>query len=109
MVRRVAYTSLALLLAFCAFTTADPQPDINLFGVMFLFFAYVAWFYWDEIQAGYAYLDDRNAGGDGRRRRDGGSGGRGGTDLLLMRFAPMHIREFIAKPRSATDGGRKKP
>lgn len=87
MVRRVFYTSLALLLAYCAFTTADPKPDVNLFGVMFLFFAYVVWFYWDDIQAGYAYLDDRTV-----RRQDG-------TGLMLLRFAPMHIREFIAKQR----------
>lgn len=93
MVRRIVYTAVALLLALSAFTTADAKPDVNLFGVMFLFFAYVAWFYWDEIQAGYAYLDDRN-GGSGTRRRQGG-----GTDLLLLRFAPLHIREFLAKPR----------
>lgn len=85
MARRVFYTALALVLAASAFCTADPKPDVNLFGVMFLFFAYVVWFYWEDIQAGYAYLDDR-----GTPRREG-------TELMFLRFAPMHIRDFIAK------------
>ena len=61
MARRMFFTILALLLAGSAFDNADPQPDINLFGVFFLFFAFIAWFCWDDIQAGYAYLEESRA------------------------------------------------
>lgn len=61
MARRVFFTVAALLLAGSAFANADPHPDINLFGVLFLFCAFVAWFCWDDIQAGYAYFDESGA------------------------------------------------
>ena len=61
MARRIFFTIAALLLAGSAFGNADPQPDINLFGVFFLFFAFIAWFCWDDIQAGYAYLEESGA------------------------------------------------
>jgi hypothetical protein len=77
MARRVFFTVVALLLAGSAFNNADPQPDINLFGVFFLFFAFVAWFCWDDIQAGYAYLDE--IGTPHRHHRA----------LLLTRVAPI--------------------
>jgi len=87
MVRRIFYTSLALALSGSAFCNADPQPDVNLFGVLFLFMAYVAWFYWGEIQAGYAYLEES------RVPRDHGS------RLMLLRFAPMYLRELTRGKR----------
>jgi hypothetical protein len=85
MARRVFFTILALFLALEAFYGADPTPRVNLFGVMFLFFAFVAWFYWREIQAGYAYLDDSGA----PRRVPCG--------LMFVRFAPMYLRELTAR------------
>lgn len=87
MARRVFYTSLALFLAGTAFYSADPKPDVNLFGVMFLFFAYVVWFYWWDIQAGFAYLDDSGAA----RRVPLG--------LMFIRFAPMYLREITFRRR----------
>ena len=85
MVRRVLFTGLALVLAAEAFAGADPQPDINVFGVLFLFFAFVAWFCWGDIQAGYAYLDDR------------GERSAAGPRLLLVRLGPMLIRELVGR------------
>ena len=85
MARRVFYTSLALFWAGTAFYGADRKPDVNLFGVMFLFFAYVVWFYWEDIQAGYAYLDD-----SGQKRN-------APIGLMLIRLAPMYLRELTGK------------
>jgi uncharacterized membrane protein HdeD (DUF308 family) len=59
MAPRLFFTILSLVLAAAAFLNADPSPDINLFGVLFLFFAFVAWFAWADIQAGYAYQAER--------------------------------------------------
>jgi hypothetical protein len=87
MVRRVFFTVAALLLAASAFCGADPQPDINLFGVLFLFFAFVVWFCWGDIEAGYAYLDDS---GMPRSERIG---------LTLVRFAPMYLRDLTGRKR----------
>lgn len=87
MLRRIFYTALFLFLSGCAFYSADPRPDVNLFGVMFLFWAFVIWFYWDDIQAGYAYLDDRGASRDER------------YGLMLVRFAPMYLRDFTDSKR----------
>jgi hypothetical protein len=87
MVRRVFYTAGSLSLAGSAFCNADPQPDVNLFGVMFLFYAFIVWFCWDDIQAGYAYLDDS---GMPRSERIG---------LTLVRFAPMYLRDLAGKKR----------
>jgi apolipoprotein N-acyltransferase len=86
MARRVLFTVIALLLAVSAFYNADPAPDVNLFGVLFLFFAFVVWFYWKEIQAGYSYLEERGAP-------------RLGTSLMLVRFAPMYLRELTRRNR----------
>jgi hypothetical protein len=85
MLRRLFYTALALALAASAFYSADPKPDVNLFGVMFLFFAFVVWFCWEEIEAGYAYLDDRPRGEP--------------SGLMFIRFAPMHLRELTGTKR----------
>jgi hypothetical protein len=85
MLRRLFYTVFFLAWAGCAFCNADPKPDVNLFGVMFLFFAFVVWFCWEDIQAGYAFLDDHKA-----PRRDG-------AGPVLVRFAPMYLRELIGK------------
>ncbi|HVC54349.1 MAG TPA: hypothetical protein VND95_00240 [Stellaceae bacterium] len=87
MARRLFYTTLAIILAGSAFDNADPQPDVNLFGVLFLFMAFLVWFYWEDIQAGYAYLDDSSV------PRSGHSG------LMFIRFAPMHLRELVGKKR----------
>ena len=87
MLRRIFYTVLFLALGGCAFYNADPQPDVNLFGVMFLFFAFVVWFYWDDIQAGYACFDEVRPPRSLR------------SDLMLIRFAPMYLRELTAKKR----------
>jgi hypothetical protein len=87
MVRRVFFTSLALVLAGAAFNGADPQPDINLFGVLFLFCAYIVWFYWKEMQAGYSHIDDTMV------PRYEGSG------LMMIRFAPMYLRELTGRKR----------
>jgi len=85
MIRRVFFTTLALVLAAKAFFSADPTPDVNLFGVLFLFCAFVVWFCWEEIAAGYAYLDDSEV----PRNKTCG--------LMFIRFAPMHIRELTGK------------
>lgn len=85
MARRVFFTILAVLLALGAFDGADPTPRINLFGVMFLFFGFVVWFYWAEIEAGYAYLDDNGA----PRAVPCG--------LMFVRFAPMYLRELTGR------------
>lgn len=82
MLRRVFLTIVALSLAGAAFGGADPTPDVNLFGVLFLFFAFVVWFCWDDIQAGYAYLDES------------GTSREAPTGLMFIRFAPMHLREL---------------
>jgi hypothetical protein len=86
MARRALFTILAVVLAGAAFDGADPAPDINLFGVLFLAVAYLVWFHWHEIEAGYAYLDDDAA-------RPPASG------LMLIRFAPMHLRELARRTR----------
>lgn len=85
MARRVFFTGVALLLAVAAFCGADPEMDVNLFGVLFLFAAFVVWFGWDEIQAGYAYLEDQ-----GRPRKVP-------SGLMFIRFAPMLLREVTGK------------
>ena len=85
MLRRIFYTLLTLVLAGSAFLNADPQPDINLFGVLFLFVAFLVWFYWDDIQAGYAYHEER--------RMPRGEA----TGLMLVRFAPMYLRELTSR------------
>ena len=85
MARRVFLTALCLLLAGAAFAGADPTPDVNLFGVVFLFFAFGVWFCWDHIQAGYSYLDEC---GGSRELLSG---------VLLIRFAPMHLRELVGR------------
>ena len=90
MARRVVFTIISLLLAACAFYNADPTPDVNLFGVLFLFFAFIVWFCWNEIQAGYAYLEDA---GVPRYETSG---------LMFLRFAPMYLRELTAKKRRRT-------
>jgi hypothetical protein len=77
MARKVFFTIVALLLAGNAFDNADPHPDINLFGVLFLFFAFIAWFCWDDILAGYAYQDE--SGTPLRHHRT----------LMFTRVAPM--------------------
>src|SRR5260370_34402842 len=87
MARRVVFTIISLLLATCAFYNADPTPDVNLFGVLFLFFAFIVWFCWNDIQAGYAYLEDA---GVPRYETSG---------LMFLRFAPMYLRELTAKKR----------
>ena len=87
MARRIFYTLLALILSGSAFYSADPKPDVNLFGVMFLFIAFIVWFYWHDIIAGYAYLDES------RLPRNEGSG------LMLVRFAPMYFRELTRSRR----------
>ena len=84
MARRALFTLIALLLAAHAFCYADPAPDVNLFGVLFLFFAFIVWFCWGEIQAGYAYLEDRGAPTHP-------------TSLMFIRFAPMYLRELGGK------------
>lgn len=85
MVRRVLFTVLALLLSAAAFLGADPAPDVNLFGVLFLFFAFIAWFCWQDIEAGYAYLEEA---GIPRYER---------TGLMFVRFAPMYLRELTGR------------
>jgi len=85
MIRRVIFTVLALALALGAFSGADPQPDVNLFGVLFLFFAYIVWFCWWDIQAGFSYIDDT---GVPRYENSG---------LMMIRFAPMYLRELTGK------------
>ncbi len=87
MVRRVFFTILALVLAGAAFCGADRAPDVNLFGVLFLFLAFVVWFHWRDIQAGYSHLND-----SGVPRYEG-------SGLMLIRFAPMHLRELTGKKR----------
>jgi hypothetical protein len=54
---------------------------------LFLFFAFVAWFCWDDIQAGYSYLDECGVA------REPPSG------LMFIRFAPMHLRELAGRYR----------
>jgi apolipoprotein N-acyltransferase len=85
MVRRVLFTVVALSLAATAFFGADPTPDVNLFGVLFLFFAFIVWFCWRDIEAGYAYLDDT-----GTPRYES-------TGLMALRFAPMYLRELAGR------------
>ena len=87
MARRLLFTSIALLLSATAFVGADPTPGVNLFGVLFLFFAFVVWFYWKDIEAGYSYLEDS---GIPRYETSG---------LMFIRFAPMYLRELTAKKR----------
>ncbi len=87
MARRVFFTILPLVLAAAAFLGADPSPDVNLFGVLFLFFAFIAWFHWKEIEAGYAY----------RAERGGESGP--SIPLMVVRLGPMLIRELVIRRR----------
>jgi len=90
MVGRVFFTVLALVLATAAFLGADPSPDVNLFGVVFLFFAFVAWFSWSDIQAGYAYQAER-------REQSSTT-----IPLMLVRLGPMLIRELVVRKRRKT-------
>ena len=87
MARRLFYTFLSLVLSGAAFASADPAPDVNLFGVLFLFFAYIVWFYWKDIEAGYAYLEERRAPGWES------------SGLMFIRFAPMYLRELTSRRR----------
>src|SRR5260370_22207203 len=87
MARRVLFTIIALVLATSAFYSADSTPDVNLFGVLFLFFAFIFLFCWHEIQAGYSYLEDA---GVPRYETSG---------LMFLRFAPIYLRELTAKKR----------
>jgi hypothetical protein len=90
MARRALFTIISLLLATSAFYGADPTPDVNLFGVLFLFFAFIVWFCWNDIQAGYSYLEDA---GVPRYEASG---------LMFVRFAPMYLRELTARKRRRT-------
>ena len=87
MARRLLFTGIALLLSAAAFAGADPAPDVNLFGVMFLFIAFIVWFYWKDIEAGYSYLEEA---GVPRYESSG---------LMFIRFAPMYLRELTGKKR----------
>jgi apolipoprotein N-acyltransferase len=87
MARRLFFTILSLILAVAAFSGADPTPDVNLFGVLFLFFAFVAWFHWKEIQAGYAYHAER------------GEKTSAAIPLMVVRLGPMLIRELVVRKR----------
>lgn len=87
MARRLFFTIIAVVLAGSAFYGADPWPDVNLFGVVFLCFAYLVWFFWSDIEAGYSYLDDA-----GVPRYET-------SNLLFIRFAPMHLRELTDRQR----------
>ena len=89
MARRLFFTVLALVLAAAAFSGADPMPDVNLFGVLFLFFAFVVWFHWKEIQAGYAFPAER------------GESSTAGIPLMVVRLGPMLIRELVVRRRRA--------
>jgi hypothetical protein len=81
MAARLFYTVVALLLAFGAFYGAGPVPaGINLFGVLFLFVAWIIWFEWGEIREGYSYL--------------GETGGRRRLDLMFVRLGPVIIRRL---------------
>jgi hypothetical protein len=87
MARRLFFTILSLVLAAAAFLSADSSPDVNLFGVLFLFFAFLAWFHWGDIQAGYAYQAER-------REQSSTS-----IPLMLVRLGPMLIRELVVRKR----------
>ena len=87
MARRVFFTVVSLALAAAAFLSADPSPDINLFGVLFLFFAFIAWFHWRDIQAGYSYQAERREQANTT------------IPLMLVRLGPMLIRELAARKR----------
>lgn len=84
MARRALFTIVAIVLAGSAFDNADPAPDINLFGVIFLAIAYIVWFFWSDIQAGYAFIDDDTT----RNER---------TGLMLIRVAPMRLHELVVR------------
>lgn len=85
MAGRLFFTVLSLVLAGAAFSGADPTPDVNLFGVLFLFFGFVVWFYWKEIRAGYAYQADR------------GEKANTTIPLMVVRLGPMLVRELIVR------------
>jgi hypothetical protein len=87
MVGRLFFTVLSLVLAGAAFSGADATPGVNLFGVLFLFFAFLAWFHWSDIQAGYAYQAER-------REQSSMS-----IPLMLVRLGPMLIRELVVRKR----------
>jgi len=87
MARRLFFTVVSLVMAAAAFLSADASPDINLFGVLFLFFGYLAWFHWHDIQAGYAYQAER-------REQSSTS-----LPLMLVRLGPMLIRELVIRKR----------
>lgn len=64
MAARILCTVLSLLLAAGAFWGAGPAPaGINLFGVLFLFVAVIAWFDWATIRESHFYM-----GEDGEHR-----------------------------------------
>ena len=86
MARRVMFSLLSLLLAGSAFWSADPVPDVNLFGVMFLFFAFIVWFYWPDIEAGLFLL-----------RRQRRTALREVPGCSFIRFAPMYLRELSSE------------
>ncbi|HZU90145.1 MAG TPA: hypothetical protein VE993_12885 [Stellaceae bacterium] len=81
MAARVFLTVGALSLAVAAFCGAGPAPvGVNLFGVLFLFVAYLVWFEWGAIREGYSYL--------------GESGGRSRLDLMFVRLGPVIIKKL---------------
>ena len=88
MARRMFFTILSLVLAAAAFLSADASPDVNLFGVLFLFFAFIAWFTWNDIQAGFAYQAER-------REQSATTS----IPLMLVRLGPMLIRELVVRKR----------
>ncbi len=62
MAARILSTMIALLLAGGAyFGMAPAAPGVNLLFVLFLFAAFVLWFEWESIAAGYSYLREREA------------------------------------------------
>ncbi|HJU16045.1 MAG TPA: hypothetical protein VJ770_06215 [Stellaceae bacterium] len=77
---RIVPTIIALLLAAGAFCGAGPAPaGINLFGVLFLFVAYVTWFEWEAIRGGYSHLGEN---GEGRQ-----------LALMFIRLGPILSRK----------------
>jgi hypothetical protein len=78
MAARIISTLIALLLAAGAyFGVAPGTPGINLVFVLFLFVAFILWFEWESIEAGYSYL----------REREGPRGK--GLQFPLTRLAPL--------------------
>ncbi len=87
MVARILSTLVALGLAGGAyFGVAPAAPGVNLLFVFLLFVAFLLWFEWETIEAGYSYLDE----GEGPSRRD--------LLLPLTRFAPL-LRRTPPRPK----------